>query len=216
KALAQQIRPGDQLNVFLIGHGAGRGEQAKFAIVGPDLSGPQFAELLAPIQSTNIVIVNTTSASHDFAAALSANGRVVVSATRSPAERYDTVFPGFFVEGLKGQAADRDKNSRVSVLEAFNFAKARVAEYFRERDILPSEHAALDDNGDGVFSVNPDRRGDGQLAEIAYLDVSSAGAGNLSPEASELRNRMSTLERDIFLLRANKSSLDTAEYWAQM
>ncbi|MGQ9425652.1 hypothetical protein ACXYTJ_08290 [Gilvimarinus sp. F26214L] len=214
--LAGQVEPGDQLNVFLIGHGTGRGDQAKFNIVGPDLTGPQFAELLDTIKTPNIVVVNTTSASADFSKALAANGRVIVSATRSPAERFDTVFPGFFVEALQDHAADRDKNRRVSILEAFNYAKARVDEYFRERGTLPSEHATLDDNGDGVFSTRPDSVGDGRLAEIAYLDAVSASTTTLSPEAARLRSHMSNLERDIFLLRASKSELDETEYWTRL
>lgn len=214
--LAKRIQPADQLTVFLIGHGTGRGEDAKFNIVGPDLTGEQFDGILDRIKTQNLIVVNTTSASYDFTRALASNGRVLLSATRSAAEKYDTVFPQYFVEGVQGHAADRDKNRRVSVLEAFQFAKARVDSYFRDNGILASEHAALDDSGDGVFSVSPDRRGDGRLAEIAYLDVSTSVATDLSPAAAELRSRMSNLERDIFLLRANKSALGESEYWQQL
>jgi hypothetical protein len=214
--LAATIAPGDQLNLFLIGHGTGRGDLAKFNIVGPDLTGAEFGELLDTINTSDIVVVNTTSASRDFSQALSAKGRVVVSATRSPAEKYDTVFPGYFVEALQQHAADRDKNGRVSILEAFNHTQARVAKHFRAQSALPSEHATVDDNGDGVFSVKPDPQGDGRLAEIAYLDVAGAAAHRLSPAAASLRARMSNLERDVFLLRANKASLGESEYWARL
>jgi hypothetical protein len=216
EGLAKRIKPGDQLSVFLIGHGTGRGAEAKFNVVGPDLTGEQFAQLLDRIQTQNLIVVNTTSASADFSKSLVANGRVVVSATRSAAEKYDTVFPRYLVEGIQGQTADRDKNGRVSILEAFQFAKARVDGYYRERGTLASEHATLDDNGDGVFSLDPDRRGDGRLAEIAYLDVSRGPSVNVPPAVAELSSRMSNLERDIFLLRANKSTLGESEYWRQL
>jgi hypothetical protein len=214
--LSERIQAGDQLTVFLIGHGTGRGAQAKFNIVGPDLTGEQFGAILDRIHTQNLVVVNTTSASHDFSKALAGNGRVLVSATRSAAERYDTVFAQYFVEGLQDQAADRDKNSRVSILETFQFTKARVDSYYREQGLLASEHATLDDNGDGVFSIDPDRRGDGQLAEIAYFDVSGGAATDLPPAAADLRSQMSNLEREIFLLRANKSALGESEYWRQL
>ncbi|MEX1032562.1 MAG: hypothetical protein WDZ30_04330, partial [Cellvibrionaceae bacterium] len=188
----------------------------QLAYTGVNLAGAEFGALLNSINTQNIIAVNTTSASHDFSQSLSGNGRVIVSATRSRAEKYDTVFPRYFVEALKGHAADRDKNRRVSVLEAFNYAKARVDSYFKNQGMLATEHATLDDNGDGVFSPNPDGRGDGRLAEIAYFDVSGAGATNLSPEAARLRTQMSSLERDIFLLRANKASLTESEYWARL
>lgn len=216
QTLARTIKPGDQFTMLLIGHGTGRGENAKFNIVGPDITGPQFAKLMDSINTQNIVVVNTTSASHDFSKALAANGRVIVSATRSPAEKYDTVFPHFFVEALRDHAADRDKNGRVSVLEAFRFAKNGVDSYFKERGILPSERAVLDDNGDGVFSDRPDSRGDGRLAQIAYLDVAVAASGDLAPEAAALRMQMNNLERDIFNLRSSKSQLGEADYWAQL
>lgn len=216
KTLGKAIQPGDQLNVFLIGHGTASGDSSKYNIVGPDLTGPEFARMLDEIDTQNMVVVNTTSASYGFSQALSANGRIIVSATRSSAEKYDTVFPQYFVQALQGHAADRDKNGRVSILEAFHYAKARVDAYFKGRGTLASEHATMDDNGDGVFSINPDRRGDGGLAEVAYLDVAGAANANLGPAAAKLRSRMSNLERDIFLLRANKSSLAESEYWAQL
>lgn len=214
--LAGRIERGDQLTVFLFGHGSGGGNRAKFNIVGPDLTGGQFAELVDTINTQNLVIVNTTSASRDFSKPLSANGRVIVSATRSAAEKYDTVFPGYFVEAIRGHAADRDKNQRLSILEAFEYAKAKVAAYFSEKGMLRSEHATLDDNGDGVFSVAPDQRGDGRLAEIAYLDATAADTGDLPPAAAALRSRMTNLERNIFLLRARKSTLTESEYWSQL
>lgn len=216
ETLAKEIKPGDQLTIFLIGHGTASGKLAKYNIVGPDLSGSDFADILEQINTQNIAVINTTSASYGFSKALSANGRVIVSATRSSAEKYDTVFPRYFIEGLQGQAADRDKNGRVSILEAFNYARARVDAYFDERGSLPSEHATLDDNGDGVFSVKPDQRGDGRLAQIAYFDVAGSASNKLTPAAAQLRGRMSELERDVFLLRANKSSLAESEYWAQL
>lgn len=216
QSLAKTLTARDQLTVVLIGHGSGRGEMAKFNIVGPDISGPQFAELLNAFSTPNIVVINTTSASHDFSKALAGNGRVVVSATRSPAEKYDTVFPEYFVNALQNRAADRDKNGRISVLEAFNYAKAGVESYFNERSVLPTERAVLDDNGDGVFSDRADAQGDGRLAEVAYLDVAIGGQTNLSPAAATLHSQMTKLERQIFRLRNSKSQLSEADYWAQL
>lgn len=215
-ALAEIITPKDQLMVILIGHGTGRGDMAKFNIVGPDISGPQFAALLKAINTRNIVIINTTSASYDFSKALSANGRIVISATRSAAEKYDTLFTEFFVSALQNRAADRDKNGRVSMLEAFNFASAATQSHFKERGVLPTEHAVLDDNGDGVFSQHADPDGDGGLAELAYLGTPASLQQELSPVAAQARTRMQALERKIIALRGSKSALDEGGYWAQL
>ena len=91
QSLQAQLQPGDQLSVFLIGHGSSTGGESKFNIVGPDITGADFAEWLDGFRQHDLVIVNTTSASYEFSRELSAPGRVVVSATRSRAERFDPV-----------------------------------------------------------------------------------------------------------------------------
>ncbi len=214
--LANLVKAGDQFMLVLIGHGTGGGETAKFNITGPDLDAAEFSTLINKIKTQNIVVVNTTSAGHDFVQTQSGFGRILVSATRSRAEKYDTTFPKYFVEGLRNHNADRDKNQRVSMLELFNYAKAEVANYYKEAGTLPPEHATLDDNGDGVLVTDPGAGSDGSLAEIAYIDVGLAGAAGLSPQAATLKAKMDNLERDVFLLRGNKGSFPENEYWAKM
>lgn len=214
--LSDKIESNDQLLVVLIGHGTGAGEQAKFNIVGPDITGTIFAKMLEGVATKNIVVVNTASASHDFSQKLSMAGRIVVSATRSRAEKFDTIFPLFFVEGLHEQKADRDKNMRVSILEAFNYANSQVTNYYRDNDTLASEHAGLDDNGDGVFSIKPGVQGDGRLAEVAYINSMGGEGQAYSPESAKLRVQMDNIERDIFMLRASKKTLTKEQYWQQI
>jgi len=91
--LRERVNRGDQITIFLIGHGTGRDDESKFNIVGPDITGDEFAAVLDEFDQQDIVIVNTTSASYGFSALLSSEGRVVISATRSPAERFDPIFP---------------------------------------------------------------------------------------------------------------------------
>ena len=80
------------------------------------------AEALAP---RRVVFVNTASASGPFIEALSGPGRTIVTATRNGAKSFATIFGGYFVDALASDAADADKNRKVSVLEAFDFARAR-------------------------------------------------------------------------------------------
>lgn len=215
--LAGQVRGGDQVTFILIGHGSSLGEEAKFNIVGPDITGPEFAVMLEQFNQQNVVVINTTSASFGFSAALSARGRVIVSATRTPAERYDPVFGGYLVAALDRKAGDRDKNSRVSVLEAFMYASQSAQAWYRDQGRLPTERAVLDDNGDGVFSIDPTPgAADGGLAEIAYLDTFSAVEEKSSPQARQLLAEMQDLERSVFLLRGQKADHLEAEYWSRM
>ena len=215
--LLPRVREGDQITVYLIGHGSGEGEEAKFNIIGPDITGPEFREILDPFERQDMVVINTTSASYGFSTFLSNEGRVVISATRSPSEKFDPVFSRYFIEALDSRAGDLDKNNRVSMLEAFNYAKANVEQWYEEQGRLASEHAGLDDNGDSMFSLGPGMDDpDGRLAEIAYIDAAAAEIGGLSGEALELKNRMQQLERSVFILRGRKTDFLEQDYWRRM
>ena len=118
--LKNRMSAGDQLAVFLLGHGTGTDEEAKFNLRGPDLTGAEFARLFDAFTEQDLIFVNTTSASYGFSTALAreiaGEGRIVVSATRSSSEKFDPYFSRYFIEGLSERRADRDKNSRVSLL----------------------------------------------------------------------------------------------------
>lgn len=220
-ALLSRVSEGDQVTVYLIGHGSGEGEEAKFNIIGPDITGAEFREILDRFERQDMVVINTTSASYGFSTFLSSEGRVVISATRSPSERYDPVFSRYFIEALDGRAGDLDKNNRVSMLEAFNYAKANVEQWYEQQGRLASEHAGLDDNGDSRFSLGPGMDDpDGRLAEIAYIDTAAPGVANgtenLSGHALELKTRMQQLERSVFILRGRKSDYLEQDYWRRM
>lgn len=215
--LRTRVKTGDQITVFIIGHGSGAEEEAKFNIVGPDITGIEFADILDQFDEQDMVIVNTTSASYGFSAFLSSEGRVVISSTRSPTEKFDPIFSRYFIEALDSRNGDRDKNNRVSMLEAFNYAKSNVAQWYEEQGRLAAEHAGLDDNGDSLFTLDPTvDEADGRLAEIAYIDrLDESGAG-LSAAAIRLKGRMQELERSVFILRGNKANFLEADYWQQM
>ena len=216
-SLQQTLESGDQLTVFLIGHGSASDAAAKFNIVGPDITGQDFAQLLAPLNQQDIVVINTTSGSFEFSAALAAPGRVILSATRTRAERYDPMFARYLIDALDGRQGDRDKNGRVSVLEAWTFASQSVLGWYSEQGRLPTERSVIDDNGDGNFSLEPAAgTGDGGLAEIAYFDNLSAGPQKSSPEARSLLAEMQDLERAVFLLRGQKANYLEEDYWTRM
>src|SRR5262245_56202256 len=64
--LARRAVKGYLVLVLLVGHGtAGEGDDAKFNLVGPDLSAAEWAELLRPI-AARVVFADTSSASFPF------------------------------------------------------------------------------------------------------------------------------------------------------
>lgn len=223
--LRQAVRPGDQVLFFFIGHGTRNEDGTKFNLVGPDITAKAFSVLLDVFTEQDVIVVDTTSTSYPFCIALTAPGRVIISATRSDAEKYDTVFAGYFIEAIENHSADRDKNRRLSMWEAFQYAKLRVEKWYDDQGRIPSEHPSIDDNGDGLFSTDPDpRKDDGKLAQIAYLDVLKVPAqDSTSPDNPELRaaryeltRKMQELERAVFLLRNRKEELPLAAYKRQM
>jgi hypothetical protein len=107
-AFAQQAKPEDIVFVTLLGHGSFDGNDAKFNLPGPDISAKEFNVLLRKLPAKQVVFVDTSSASGPYIEELSGPGRTVVTATRNGAERYATLFGGFFVDALTAEAADAD------------------------------------------------------------------------------------------------------------
>ncbi len=215
-SIRQKVRAGDQIAFVLIGHGTSDDESAKFNIVGPDITGNEFAAMLQDFPQQDLIVVNTTSSSHAFCLPLVAPGRVLISATRSAVERYDTIFPEYFVEAIAQQAGDRDKNKRVSMWEAFHYTQAKVKQWYQDQDRLPSEHATLDDNADGLFSYEPNPlENDGRLAQIAFLNQPTRQVLG-SKAKRELYTKLQNLERSIFLLKTRKHELALNNYLQQL
>ena len=65
---------------------------------------------------------------------LAGPGRIVVTATDSTAQEFETVFAEWFVKALTEMAADTDKNGRISLFEAFTYASAGVRRWYDEQN----------------------------------------------------------------------------------
>jgi hypothetical protein len=213
--LARRLTKDDLLFVLLIGHGnALEGEEGKFNLVGPDLSASEWGELLEPIAG-RVVFVNTTSASFPFMGKLAGPGRLVITATDSAMQQYDTIFPDFFVQAFDDPSADLDKNGRASLWEAFTSASARVRQWFEQQGRLPTERPILDDNGDGVGREAHMPGEDGLLARGIYLDAGkSATAADAAADA--LIKERDALEARVEALRTRRSTMPPAAYDAEL
>ena len=201
--LAARTRPNDEVFIVLFGHGSYDGRQSAFNLPGPDLTVPDYAALLDKIHSARTVFVNTASSSGEFAKGLAGPGRTIVTATRTGGERNETRFPPYFVEAFTGDGADRDRNGRISVQEAFEYARAKVQQAFEREGYILSEHATLEDGGTGV-------------AGSIYLESERARSAELSSVANPaLRAALEEkrqLEDQIAGLRLRKPSMPADEY----
>jgi hypothetical protein len=214
--LRKKLTKDDQLLVLLIGHGTtADGEDAKFNLVGPDLSAREWADLLKPIPG-RLVFVNTTSASFPFLGKLAARGRVVVTATDSSAQQFETVFPEFFLKAFEDDGADLDKSGRVSLWEAFTYASAGVRNWFEQKGQLPTERPLLDDTGAGIGREAQNPGVDGAVARVTYLAPDAALALPSDATQAALVKRRADLERQVEELKARKESTPPDQYDAEL
>jgi hypothetical protein len=218
----KQAGPDDLIIVTLIGHGSYAGGTAKFNLPGPDMSAADFNAMLMKLPTKQVVFVDTTSSSGPFVQELSGPGRTIVTATRNGAEQYATLFGGFFVDALTSEAADADKNKRISVLEAFNYAKTEVARAYERQGLLSTEHALLDDNGDKEGSQTPGVAGkdgkispDGRVASVLSFGVAGAGLPS-DPKLRTLYLERQELERQVEGLRLMKEGMAAEKYQAEL
>jgi hypothetical protein len=211
ETIRSKMQRDDLLFILLIGHGSFDGTEAKFNLVGPDLSSVEWAALLKPLPG-QIVLVNTTAASFPFLEHLGGPRRVVITATDSVAQRFDTVFPEFFVRALTDSNADLDKNGRVSMWEAFAAASMGVRRYFTQRGQLATERALIDDNGDGVGRETGGEGTDGSVSSRLYLDPDVPGAAPTDEELLLLLQKRAALQIDADELKQRRQLMTPDEY----
>lgn len=207
----------DRIFVMLIGHGNPRDDSAVFNLPGPDLSAGELAAALTVLNERAMVIINTASASGPFIKTLSGDNRIVITATSSGREYHATLFGEFFVAAFAAAGADRDKDERISMLEAFDYARHEVQRSFESEKLLLTEHALLDDNGDGDGSLNPGEfQADGALANRVYLQPPWSLATGASSELIQMLQRKQVIELSITDLKMQRSSMTPVKYYAEL
>jgi hypothetical protein len=217
EALASKAGAEDTVAIVLFGHGTFAANVAKFNLPGPDMAPQDFEPLLARLKSKRVIFVNTASASGPFVDALSGPGRVIVTATRTGDEKYATLFGGPFVDAFTTEAADGDRDGKVSILEAFDYAKKAVAASYVREGYMQTEHSLLDDNGDKQGSMEPGRQAkDGQSAAVLSLGSMRQQALPADEKVRALYLERQQIERRIESLKLLKSGMDPDKYAAEL
>jgi hypothetical protein len=209
--LRNQAKADDILFVFLLGHGTFDGVDAKFNLVGPDMDLAQWSDLVRAFPG-RAVVVNSAPASSPFIEGLSGPRRIVVCATDSVAQRFDTVFPEYFIASFGEDSSDIDKNGRTSIWEAFAWAAGAVRRHYQQRGQLATERPLLDDNGDGVGREASSQGADGSFASRTYLDAPAAGAPPTDEVLVELLQRRASLAAEVEELQIKKAFMAPDEY----
>jgi len=153
--LQKKIGPDEDLYVYLIGHGSYIKDESNFHIPGPDLTARELDALLESLGNGTTIVINSTSSSAGFINELSAPDRIICTATKNVSEVNATEFMRFFIEAIEEGSADRNHDERISVLEACEQAAELTASWYSSENLIATEHAILDDNGDGLGSRLP-------------------------------------------------------------
>jgi hypothetical protein len=210
--------------LVLIGHGTFDGRTAKFNLRGPDISADDLAEWLSPLLRP-IVVINTASSSAPFLSKLSGRGRVVITGTKSGYEQNYTRFGQYLAGAIAEPTADLDKDGQTSLLEAFLTASGRVDEFYSAAGRLVTEHALLDDNGDGLGTRADWFRGIrpvGKAEDSASLDGYRAHQFHIVHSEAEnkirpgLRAQRDRLELEVVKLRDAKEKFSEDEYFSKL
>lgn len=194
-ALSRRVAPGDLVLVVLVGHGSGDGVDSRVGLPGPDPTAADYATWLGGFTRQSVVFVNAASASGDFVEVLRAEGRVIVTATRSAFERNESLFAPQFARGLASGEADGDKDGRITVREAFDFAAREVVRAYETAGTMRTEHAVLSDT---------------LLA--SRLSFGPPTAGSDDPRVRALVVERQALEAQVVALRGRKATMPEAEY----
>jgi len=222
QALATVPREGEEeFWLVMIGHGTHDGRSTRFCLRQEDVEAEQLGKALAGFERP-MVIAALSASSGPFLPEVRGHSRVVISATRSGDQDDAPYFPGFLAERIADPESDFDGDGQTSILEAFLQAAGDTEEFYAEEQRLPTEHALLDDNGDGkgtgaaLFDglvadsvAEESALPDGERALRMAL-VRSEAEESLSPA---LRERRNALELEMAALRRKKASMEAEEYY---
>ena len=198
-----RLRPADELFVVLFGHGSFDGRQSSFNLPGPDLTADEYAKILTSLPTQRIVFVNTSSSSGGFLQPLAGPGRAIVTATRTGGERNEPRFAEFFVDAFASEGSDKNRDGHVSVQEAFEYARAKVADVYQKSGNILTEHASLEDGNNGA------------VAATLFLASQRSRAGTMTtsdPALRALLEERQALEDQIAALKLRKASMKEDEY----
>jgi len=209
----------EPLWIVLIGHGTYDGRTARFNLRGPDITASEIAELLREAHRP-VVLINCASGSAPFINQLSAPDRAIVTSTRDGNQIQFARFGDALSAAVSGSEADLDQDGQVSLLEACVLASRRTEEFYESEGRLATEHALLDDNGDGLGTRCSDWKGvrlelesesapsDGRLSRTFHL-VRSKEERQLSVKQRQTRDQ---LERRLEELRKHRYEFPESEY----
>ena len=191
---------GDRLQIHLIGHGSHDGREYKFNIPGPDLTAEDLRQALEGYAG-QIMLALMTSASGAAMDQLKGDNRLIITATRSAAQKNLSLFSRFWAEGAALQAADVNRNDLIDVQELYEYASLAVATYYEEAALIASEASMIEGNNPHSFPI----------ARVGRLAAAPLTAGT-----ELLVRERDSVEAQLEALRAERTNLSDDEYFGRL
>lgn len=200
-AIAEEATAQDQIVVTFIGHGTFDGEEYRFNVPGPDITGSDLAVWLEPLAARQQLVVIATSASGAALAKLQRERRIVITATKSGGERNATRFAEHWVKALTSTEADRDKNEWVTAQEAYDYATRKVADGFKGNAALATEHSRIEGT---------------RAEQLALGRLGNAKSMPTDAELNRLFAERVRIETDFDSVKARKTELKDDAYYTEL
>jgi hypothetical protein len=151
-ALREQVDDDSELWVIVLGHAHAHRAKAQLNLPGPDVDAKEFARWFADFPCRRSVFLLTTPLSGRFLEALSAPRRAIIAAAAAD-EINGTIFPLALADQLEslGRASAEESAGRWTgtLLDVYRAMVSDVSARYEADELIPTEHALLDDNGDG-------------------------------------------------------------------
>ncbi len=200
QTLSEQALPDDECWIMLLGHSHLYDGSSQFNVQGKDFDQTEFAAWVSTLRSQQQVFLLTMPVSGFWIKPLTNDSRIIITATEADLEFTGTEMPYALADVLAGEAEtqkleDVDGDGNLSILDLYLAVSLETDNRFKSLDRLPTEHAQLDDNGDGR----------GSEVQQPYLPVESKDDDAITPERPKPID-VQTLDgfrsRHLFLRRA--------------
>ena len=202
-AIAGRSSADDTLIFLYVGHGSYDEEHFKFNVPGKDFTAIELNDWLEAMPAEHQLIVVTGSSSGAIQLVLEKEGRTVMTGTRSGGQRNTTMFGAYFTAEFGEDAADVDKDQRITAVEAFRYAEAGVLQHYETEAEMSPE--------------NPLSKGPEPVMVLAHLTPATfEDLATVDTARSHLYTEREALELDIMALQDRKDSFSQEAYYAEL
>jgi len=169
---AALVKPSDRFIFYYVGQANIAAGELRINLPGKDITHNQLINLLNQVKVSSMLIILDCPRAGLAIKPLAGASRIIVAGSRAD-QPYSTRFSDYFVPALDEAASDTNMDGRISLLEAFTLASKKLDDLYREQDLLKTETAILEDNGDGIPTQQPWRyekdKNDGLIASKFFF-----------------------------------------------